>query len=684
MLDLELAKHFAWLLRSDVRKGKKSSESPDEAFAQWWLVQGRSEYPYWSYLTDAQKLACFEPAGKMPVGKLEQFVPKIMQLVLSRRPDVIAKFSVEKNVNVQAVAGWFWVMGLLEHALTSAVSLDAIRELDRPVLVDPALDPNPVIEAPSPTILMSLAWHLLGPELQAQMDLSKSESRYRYLCWFFAVARPLFKFEAIIANRWKSWLLQLLPVDAANPSLGELPRFALMEHALIEPKKRPNLKTVAGIAQLRSWSTEAVKPQQKWAWLKEKIAYQENGLPIDIKAIWKPVIKEATKGAANAPIKKRAFGVNLFGFALGELGLGEDLRMAVAVCQAAKVPYNIINISPGQEIGQGDKALAEELEKGPNRLIYPINIFCMPGFDVAARVYLKFGEKAFENHYNIGWWPWELGVWPKAWQGAFELVDELWGCSQFSFEMYERSTNKPVIAMPLATSIERVKPFTRKHFGLPAKPFLFLYVFDFNSHLERKNPLAAIEAFQQAFSAKENVGLVLKVMNTKPDNPQWLAFTEKIKLDKRIHLLSKTLERSQVLGLIQTCDAYVSPHRAEGFGRTLTEAMLMGKPVVATNYSGNQFFMNPEVSFPVDYDLVPVKAGDYHFVETEDGAVWANPSVGHMASQMRAAMQFAKTAGAKERMIHYASSVFAPSRTALLMQERLDAVQKLLVERNWL
>ncbi len=682
MLDLDLAKRFAWLLRADVRKGKKSSENLDEAFAQWWLVQGRAEYPYWSYLTDAQKLALFEPTGKMPVGKLEQVVPKIMQLVLSRRPDVIQKFSVEKNLNVQAVAGWFWVMGLIEHALTSAVALDQIRDLDRPVLVDPSLDPNPVLEAPSPTILMSIAWHLMGPELQAQMDLTKSESRYRYLCWFFAVARPLFKFEAIIANRWKSWLLQLLPVDAANPALGELPRFALMEVALMDAKKRPNLKTAAGLEQLRTWSVDVIKPNQKWAWLKEKITYQDNGLPVETKPIWQPQVKPADATAIN--LKKRPFGVNLFGFAQGELGLGEDLRMAVAVCKAAKIAYNIINIRPGQEIGQGDTALADELDKGPNKLIYPINIFCMPGFDVAARVYLKFGDKAFEHHYNIGWWPWELGVWPKAWQGAFELVDELWGCSQFSYEMYTRSTQKPVIAMPLSTSIERVKTYPRKHFGLPVKPCLFLYVFDFSSHLERKNPLAAIEAFQKAFSAKESVGLVLKVMNSKPDNPQWLAFVEKIKLDKRIHLISTTLERSEVLGLIQACDVYVSPHRAEGFGRTLTEAMLMGKPVVATNYSGNQFFMNPEISFPVDYELVPVKAGDYHFVENEDGAVWANPSITHMASQMRASMDFVKKPHAKEQIAQYAAGVFAPEHTALLLVERLAAVQKILAARNWL
>ena len=102
------------------------------------------------------------------------------------------------------------------------------------------------------------------------------------------------------------------------------------------------------------------------------------------------------------------------------------------------------------------------------------------------------------------------------------------------------------------------------------------------------------------------------------------------------------MDRGEVLALINVCDAYVSPHRAEGFGRTLTEAMLLGKPVVATNYSGNAFYMNPEVTFPVDYELVPVKQGDYHFVEDEDGAVWANPSITHLASQMQAAMTASK------------------------------------------
>ena len=680
-LDLALAKRFAWLLRADVRKGKKSTDAPDEAFAQWWLVQGRAEYPYWSYLDDTQQLALFESAGKIAVGKLEQTVPKIMKLVLARRPDVIQKFSVGKSVNVQAVAAWFWALGLEEHALTGAVGLEQIRELDRPLLVDPALDPNPALEVPSPTVLMILTWHLIGPEIQAQMDLHQSVSRYRYLCWFFVVARHKFKMEAIIANRWKSWLLQSLPVDPANPALGELARFALMENELMDGKKRPALKRPADIESLRQWSLAAQMPQQKWAWLKQKITYKANGLAEDTRDLWRPVAQEP-KGKGVLPIAPiRPMGLNLFGYALGQLGLGEDLRMAVEVCKAAQIPYQVININPGKETGQADLALADELSEGPAQLRFAINVFCMPGFDVVNRVFLRYGPKVFEGFYNIGWWPWELEVWPKAWHEAFQLVDELWSCSEFSDAMYRKATTKPVTAMPLAASVARTKSYPRKHFGLPAKAYLFLYVFDFNSHVVRKNPHAAIHAFWEAFgnpSAKttknrnaSQPSLVLKVMNTKPDDPAWLDFEKQISTDARMHLISQTLARPEILGLIESCDAYVSPHRAEGFGRTLAEAMLLGKPVIATNYSGNQFFMHPEHTLPVDYDLVPVKTGDYHFIETSDTAMWANPRINHLAQRMQEAVAQRDSRESLAARLHFAQSVFAPERTALLMRNRL-------------
>jgi glycosyltransferase involved in cell wall biosynthesis len=170
-----------------------------------------------------------------------------------------------------------------------------------------------------------------------------------------------------------------------------------------------------------------------------------------------------------------------------------------------------------------------------------------------------------------------------------------------------------------------MKPYPRKHYGLPEKKFLFLYIFDFNSSVARKNPMAAVQAFKEAFKPSDNtVGLVLKTMNTKPNNPEWQAFLNECQTDKRIQLITETLDRPEVLGLINACDAYVSLHRAEGFGRTLAEAMLLGKPVVATNYSGNVDFMQGELSFPIDYLLINLHANAYQWIEDYDNAIWAD------------------------------------------------------------
>src|SRR5439155_1012901 len=90
---------------------------------------------------------------------------------------------------------------------------------------------------------------------------------------------------------------------------------------------------------------------------------------------------------------------------------------------------------------------------------------------------------------------------------------------------------------------------------------------------------------------------------------------------------------ADVLGLIRLCDAYVSLHRAEGFGYTLAEAMALERPVVATYYSGNVDFMTPWNSFPVPYRLaeIPEDRGRY-----AKGRVWADPDLAAAADLMRA------------------------------------------------
>ena len=695
MLDLDLAKKFVWLLRADIRESLKKHKDPQSEFEKWWLISGRPDYPYWSALSEAQKLELFEPVGKVMVGKLEQPIPKAMQLVLARRSDVIQKYTQDKILNIPAVTGWFWIIGVKEHALISAVDLENIKQLDRPVMVDQSLDPNPKVDVPSPTVLMSLAWHLLDPSTQGSMNLQISEQRYRYFCWYFVWLTNIFNFQDLISNRWKSWLQQEIPVHPDHPQLGELPRFAIMEHAITQSKDKQNLATPEGIRITRAWSEQALEKGKKWAWLRKKITYLENKLPDEASLGLPPTFITAKSNPSKPREVNKTFGVNLFGFAYGELGVGEDVRMAAMACETAGIPYRIVNISTGKEIRQADFELKLKVDQSSTHAPYPVNIFCIPGFDTAARVFLQLGHAVFEDHYNIGWWPWELGTWPNQWNDAFLMIDEVWAGSQFSYEMYlaalgqlsvKTGKAKPCTPMPLAVSIDRLKQsrvkYSKTYFGLSEQTFLFLYVFDFSSQIERKNPKALVNAFTKAFpnssKANQRVGLVLKIMNVNPANENWQAFEKLCKKDPRITIISKTLDRPDVLGLLASCDAYVSPHRAEGFGRTIAEAMLLGKPVIATNYSGNAFFMNPAVNFPVDYELVQVSPGQYHFVEENSNAVWADPSIDHLAVQMQQATLKARDPEFIQVLLNYANQTFAPQRTGQLMRQRIEQVLTLI------
>ena len=64
----------------------------------------------------------------------------------------------------------------------------------------------------------------------------------------------------------------------------------------------------------------------------------------------------------------------------------------------------------------------------------------------------------------------------------------------------------------------------------------------------------------------------------------------------------------------------------------LAEAMYLGKPTIATGYSGNTEFMNTTNSALVAYTLVPVPAGAY---PNGFGQKWAEPNIAQAAACMR-------------------------------------------------
>lgn len=363
-------------------------------------------------------------------------------------------------------------------------------------------------------------------------------------------------------------------------------------------------------------------------------------------------------------------GVNVFGYLRGEFGLGESARQYARALMAAGVDVALVDMDLGLPHGWKDDSLGALLG---TRAPFPVNlVFVNPDYLDAALE--RIGAERLAGKYLIACWFWELDRVPDAWIPALDKVDELLVSSRFVEDAFRKVTDKPILRAPLPLSHMPDSGLQRGDFGLPEEGFVFLASFDFNSWIARKNPYAVVEAFLRAFSASsEPVVLLLKTSNGFRYPTQLRALLAAASADPRIVVRDDIIERAHMTALHRCCDAYVSLHRAEGFGLGLAEAMALGKPVIATNWSGNLDFMSSDVACMVDFRRVPVEQGQYpHF----EGATWAEPDVASAAAAMRrlaADPSAALRLGA--RACEHVSGELAPQRTASVIRRRLQELQ---------
>ena len=326
-------------------------------------------------------------------------------------------------------------------------------------------------------------------------------------------------------------------------------------------------------------------------------------------------------------------GANLIGYVHAELGMGEHVRMSCRALENTAASFSVTDFDAGSYSRKRAPVQDDWLESSVDYWINLIHV----NADQTLWLMLDRGFHAFVGHYNVGYWAWELPRVPPCWLNVIGLIDEIWAPSRFIQDAFLEVADVPVTYMPLCVEIPVASSKNRADFKLPEDDFLFIFAFDFYSYMDRKNPFDTIRAFQRAFpSGKYGVGLVIKVMNGNLLDPQWRQMMELIGADKRIHVINEVLIREDVLALFKACDCFLSLHRSEGFGRGPAEAMLLEKPVIVTDYSGTSDFCTRDTALLVDYELVPVRDGQYPFF---DNQVWAQPSVEHAAEHMRAVAQ---------------------------------------------
>lgn len=233
--------------------------------------------------------------------------------------------------------------------------------------------------------------------------------------------------------------------------------------------------------------------------------------------------------------------------------------------------------------------------------------------------------------YRVAVWWWELEQLPADWLGRGRDVDEIWAPTRFIADAL-RPLGKPVYPMLPSVRLPSFDRLPKRHFGLSPDKFTVLFVFDMNSRLPRKNPIGLIRAFRKAFRPSEPVELAIKVSPQGAYFPDWWRELRSAVAANHVTLIDKSLERGELLALMDAADAVASLHRSEGFGLTMAEAMLLGKPTVGTGYSGNLDFMTADNSYLVRYDRGVIAEDIPPYPK---GCVWAEPDEAHAAELLR-------------------------------------------------
>ena len=308
--------------------------------------------------------------------------------------------------------------------------------------------------------------------------------------------------------------------------------------------------------------------------------------------------------------------------------------------------------------------------------------------------WLEFEREQYEKSKKIwGYTTWETDKIPGHWKDLLNIMDGIFvPCNWNKDIFHECGVKTRIEVLPHISQFQGKPPdlppsaYVRKLMEQTGKRFIF---YNIGIWSERKAPWLLIESFLSEFKPDEPVVLVIKTgkhdfanYRRKWSRP-WsfvpgkavTAFNTFIKTAPNgpevIHL-DEEMTDSDIAWLHKTGHCFVSLTHGEGWGLGSYEAAWFGKPIITTGIGGVLDYLPHDLSYHVNYELVPVRSNVYWASYTGDQR-WAQPDLTHARQLMRQVLE--ERQGAAEKGMRLSEYVKDHFNSSLIAKKCLNSLE---------